>query len=108
MTNSQNSHHKNCITDTNIRRITNEILGLKGLGRVQPTFTNSKRYSVRINQFGIGRTLKNKKKGYVMHATCAVKHLLEEKTGSFCKTIVRYSSSKLNGNFFSTIAIIFL
>ena len=56
MTNSQNSHHKNCITDTNIRRITNEILGLKGLGRVQPTFTNSKRYSVRINQFGIGRT----------------------------------------------------
>lgn len=43
-----------------------------------------------------------------MHATCAVKHLLEEKTVSFCKTIVRYSSSKLNGNFFSTIAIIFL
>ena len=56
ITNSQNSHHKDCITDTNIRRITNEILGLKGLGRVQPTFTNSKRYSVRINQFGIGRT----------------------------------------------------
>ena len=56
MTNSQNSHHKNCITDINIWRITNEILGLKGLGRVQPTFTSSKRYSVRINQFGIGRT----------------------------------------------------
>ena len=49
ITNSQNSHHKDCITDTN-------ILGLKGLGRVQPTFTSSKSYSVRINQFGIGRT----------------------------------------------------
>ena len=41
MTNSQNAHHKNCLTDTNIWRITNEILGLKGLGRVQPTFTSS-------------------------------------------------------------------
>lgn len=35
-----------------------------------------------------------------MHATCAVKHLLEEKKVSFCKTIVRYSSSKLNEIFF--------
>ena len=42
-----------------------------------------------------------------MHATCAVKHLLEEKTGSFGKTIVRYSSGKLN-EIFLTIAIIFL
>ena len=35
-----------------------------------------------------------------MHATCAVKYLSEEKTGSFGKTIVRYSSNKLNEIFF--------